>query len=132
MSKSATSEYNYVGLTDKPEQAAKKIMRAVTDSGKEIIYDEKKKPAISNLLTIYSLLSDKSIKELEKKYQGRGYSEFKKDLADIVKEFLTSFQNKFSNISDREVKIILENGAQRIKPTAEETLQKVKERLGVN
>ena len=73
-----------------------------------------------------------TVRELEKKYQGQGYSAFKKDLADTVKEFLTKFQKKFNNISDREVKTILEKGAERIRPMAEETLRKVKERLGVN
>ncbi len=131
MSKSASSEYNYIGLTDEPEQAARKIMRAVTDSGKEIIFNENKKPAISNLLTIYSLLSGSAIRELEKKYQGRGYGEFKKDLADIVNEFLTSFQKKFNSISDQEVITILDNGAKRIRPTAEETMKKVRGKIGI-
>ena len=66
MSKSASSSANYIALTDAPEVAAKKIMRAVTDSDSEIKFDSKKKPAISNLMTIYSLLSDVSMKELEK------------------------------------------------------------------
>ena len=131
MSKSATSEYNYIGLTDTPEQAAKKVMKAVTDSGKDIIFDENKKPAISNLLTIYSLLSNNSIKELEKKYQGQGYGEFKKDLASMVKEFLADFQKKFDSISDEQVRIILKNGADKVRPIAEETMKKVREKIGI-
>jgi tryptophanyl-tRNA synthetase len=131
MSKSAISEYNYIGLTDKPEQAAKKVIKAVTDSGKEIIYNEEKKPAISNLLTIYSLLSGKSIKQLEKEYQGKGYSDFKKDLAGIVKGFLSKFQGKFNSISDKEVRTILDNGADKIRPIAEETMKKVREKIGI-
>jgi len=137
MSKSAASEYNYIGLTDKPEAAAKKIMKAVTDSGSEIKFDEKAKPAISNLLTIYSLLSDEPIKKLEVKYKGKGparagrYGDFKKDLAEVVKKFLTDFQARYKKINDKEVEKILEDGAKKIKPIADETLRKVKEKIGI-
>jgi len=132
MSKSAESEYNFIGLTDKPEAAAKKIRKAVTDSGKEIKYDEKTKPAISNLLTIYSLLVGKSVKQLESKYKGKGYGDFKKDLAEMVKKFLTDFQARYKKISDKEVEKILENGAKKVKPIADETLERVKEKIGIN
>ncbi len=131
MSKSASSPANYIALTDEPTVAKKKIMRAVTDSGKEIIFDQNKKPAISNLLTIYSLLSDESIKKLESKYQGSGYGDFKKDLAEVTAEFLTKFQKKFNSFSDDKVKEILKAGAEKVKPVAEETLKKVKEKIGV-
>lgn len=132
MSKSATSSANYIALTDAPEAAAKKIMRAVTDSGKEINYDLRKKPAIANLMTIYSLLAGLSFKDLEKKYQGKGYGEFKKDLADAVKEFLVNFQKKYHSYSDDEIKRILKNGAAKIRTIAEKTLEKVKNKLGIN
>lgn len=132
MSKSASSAANYIALTDAPETAAKKIMRAVTDSGSEIKYDIKKKPAISNLLAIYSLLTGTSIKELEKNYQGKGYGDFKKDLAEVVKNFLTEFQIKYNSFSDDEIKQILKDGADKIRPMAEETLKRVKINLGIN
>jgi len=132
MSKSASSPANYIALTDTPEVAAKKIMRAVTDSGSEIKFDQKKKPAISNLITIYSLLSDISIKELEKKYKGKGYGDFKKDLAEVVKKFLTEFQIKYNSFKDGDVKKILKDGAEKIRPIAEKTLKNVKNKLGVN
>ncbi len=130
MSKSA-SPANYIALTDTPEAAAKKITRAVTDSGKEIKYDKENKPAISNLLTIYSLLSGEEIKELEKKYQGKGYGDFKKDLSRTVGEFLTTFQKKYNSFEDDEVREILKEGAEKARPVAEETLGRVKERLGI-
>jgi len=66
MSKSAASNLNYIALLDKPEAARKKIMKAVTDTGKEVRFDEKQKPAISNLLTIYSLLANSAVQDLEK------------------------------------------------------------------
>ncbi len=131
MSKSAGSSANYIALTDKPETAMKKIMKAVTDSGKEIVFDKNKKPAISNLLTIYSLLAGESIKELESKYKNKGYGDFKKDLAEVVAEFLIKFQKKINSFTDEEVKEIMEAGADKIKPIAEATLERVKERIGV-
>lgn len=132
MSKSATSSANYIALTDAPEAAAKKIMRAVTDSGAEIKYDAKKKPAIANLMTIYSLLTGVSVKQLEKNYQGKGYGDFKKDLAEAVKGFLTEFQIKYNSFKDDDVKQILEAGADRVRPIAEEMLKKVKNKLGIS
>lgn len=131
MSKSATSEYNYIALTDDPDTAAKKIMRAVTDSGSEVKYSPAVKPAISNLLVIYSSLGQVSIKDLEKKYEGKGYGDFKKYLAEIVKKFLTDFQKKYNSITDKEVKKVLEAGAKKLKPIAEANMQKVREKIGV-
>jgi len=131
MSKSMTSAANYIALTDEPKVAAKKIIRAVTDSGAEIKYSPEKKPAIANLLVIYSLLAEISIKELEKNYQGRGYSEFKKDLAAVVDKFLTQFQIKFNSFADNDVREILKQGRERVKPLAEKTLARVKEKLGI-
>ena len=142
MSKSANSAANYIALTDAPEVAAKKIRRAVTDSGSEIKYDVKNKPAIANLMTIYSLLTGLGFKELEKKYQGKGpayaeasvgkYGEFKKDLAEAVKKFLIKFQLKYNSFQDDDIKQILKDGARQVRPVAEETLKKVKEKLGIN
>mgnify|MGYP001593151038 FL=1 len=131
MSKSAKSVANYIALTDEPAIAAKKIARAITDSGSEIKYNREAKPAISNLLTISSLLSNKSINELEKKYQGKGYGVFKKDLAEIVGNFLTQFQKKYNNFKDSEVKEILQQGSERAKQLAYKTLKRVKEKLGI-
>lgn len=132
MSKSAKSEYNYIALTDDPEKAAKKIMRAETDSGSEVKFDIQNKPGISNLLIIYSLLSGESRDALVKKYEGKGYGDFKKDLAEVVKTFLNDFQKKYNKISDKEVAKILEAGAKKAKPIAHETLIKVKKAIGIN
>ncbi len=131
MSKSAKSEYNYIALTDDLSKAAKKIMRAETDSSSEVKYDIKSKPGISNLLVVYSLLADESIKNLEDKYKNKGYGDFKKDLAEVVKKFLINFQNKYNKISDEEVKEILSKGAKKVQPIASDTLSKVKSAIGV-
>ncbi len=132
MSKSA-SPASYIALTDSPEVAAKKIMRAVTDSGCDIKYDKKNKPAISNLLTIYSLIIGEDIKKLEAKceHECGGYGDFKKNVAEAVGEFLTIFQKKYNSFEDDEVREILSAGAEKVRPVAEETLTRVKEKLGI-
>ena len=142
MSKSAASAANFIALTDEPEVAAKKIRRAVTDSGTEIIYDKDKKPAIANLLVIYSLFTGMAIKDLEKKYRGQSpacaeasagkYAEFKKDLAEVISKFLKEFQLKYKSFSDEEIKQILHDGAEKLRPIANETLKQVKIKLGIN
>jgi len=132
MSKSASSPANFIALIDSPEAAKKKIMRAVTDSGAEIKFDPKEKPAIANLLTIYSLLAGEKIEELEKNYRGKGYGEFKDDLAEVVKKFLREFQIKYNSFTDEEINRILKDGADKIRPVADETLKRVKEKLGIN
>ena len=131
MSKSASSEFNYVALLDKPAMARKKIMKAVTDSGSEIKFDLRKKPALANLLAIYSLLANVSVQELEARYNGHGYGELKKDLAEVVAKFLAEFQHRFSGFDDQFINNILEQGRQKASAIAAETLTKVKEAIGV-
>lgn len=141
MSKSASSEMNYIGLLDKPEAAKKKIMKAVTDTGQEIKFDPQKKPAISNLLVIYSLLAGAEIKELEKRYCGKGpacaeasagkYGEFKKDLAEVVAGFLNDFQRKYYGFEDKFIEEMLNKGAEKANRIANKTLEKVKKAIGV-
>lgn len=131
MSKSATSASNYISLLDDPEVARKKIMRAVTDSGSEV-KGGSDKPALENLLTIYSLLSGKAVKDIEKEYAGRGYGDFKKGLADIVVGFLSEFQKKFNAISDDEVMKILEAGAKRANKLAAEKIKEIKNKIGLS
>ncbi|OGI25172.1 MAG: tryptophan--tRNA ligase [Candidatus Moranbacteria bacterium RBG_13_45_13] len=130
MSKSATSEYNYIALTDDPDIVREKIKLAVTDSGKEIKYSEKK-PAIRNLINIYALLDNAKPKEIEESYRGKGYAEFKKDLAEIIVDFLKPFQEKYDEIDDREVAGILERGAKEAKKMAKEKMEAVKEKIGL-
>jgi tryptophanyl-tRNA synthetase len=119
-------------LFDTPEEIEKKIMRAVTDLGKEIKYDPAKKPGISNLLKIYSIFSEKPIKELEKKYKGKGYKEFKRDLAKILIKKLEVFRKKRRELEKREVylKEILKKGAERAEKIAKFTMKEVKEKIG--
>jgi len=130
MSKSASSAFNYISLLDKPEDAKKKIMKAVTDSGSEIKYAEDK-PALCNLLTIYSQLSGELIKNIEEKYTGKGYGDFKKDLADLVANFLVDFQKKFNKIKDSDVEKLLAKGAKDAGKIAAKKMDEVKQKIGI-
>lgn len=130
MSKSAVSEYNYIALTDSPEKIREKIKKAVTDSGSQI-KAASDKPALSNLLTIYSLLAGQTIKEIEKKYQNKGYAEFKNDLAEVVVAFLSKFQHNFNSLDDQNVLSILEAGAKKAQKIAAAKITEVKKNIGL-
>lgn len=129
MSKSSGSEYNYIALTDDEETVKRKIKKAVTDSGSEIVYRDDK-PALKNLIHIYSLLSEKSTQDIEKEYKGRGYAEFKDGLAEVIINFLKPFQEKYNSLDDKKVLEILEAGAQKIHPLAKKKLDEVKKKIG--
>ncbi|MBI2041724.1 MAG: tryptophan--tRNA ligase [Candidatus Nealsonbacteria bacterium] len=120
-------------LFDEPEIIKKKIMTAVTDTGKTIKYDLVKKPGISNLLTIYSLFSGEPIKELEKKFAAKGYADFKKHLAAMLIEKLEPFRRKKKELMQREVYIkeILERGRKRAEIIAQATMLEVRQKVGL-
>jgi len=122
-----------IGLNDSPVLIRQKIKTAVTDSGKEIKYDLKKKPGISNLLTIYHLFSGKSIADLEKKYKDKGYGEFKKDLAEAIIKGLKPFQEKRKKYqkNPKLVKKILTQGHKKAQKTAQATMKEVKQKIGL-
>ncbi|MCX6759674.1 MAG: tryptophan--tRNA ligase [Candidatus Nealsonbacteria bacterium] len=122
-----------IGLFDEPEEIKAKIMKAVTDTGKIIKYNEKLKPGISNLLTIYSLFSEKTIKEIEKKFKGKGYADFKKSLSRLLIDSLEPFRRKKKELLTREVyvKEILNQGRNRAQIIAQSILQEVKKKMGL-
>src|SRR5256885_13678227 len=84
MSKSVSSPNGIIDLLEDPARSAKKIRSAVTDTGREVLFDVAEKPGVSNLLTIYSALTGRSVDSLVSAYDGRGYGDLKKDLADVV------------------------------------------------
>jgi tryptophanyl-tRNA synthetase len=133
MSKSASSEYNYISLGDSPDQIRKKIKKAVTDSGTTIEFDEEKRPAVSNLLTIYSGLSNKPIEDIVKQYEGKGYGDFKKDLAEVVVEGLAPIQKKISDyMADKaQLQKILLEGANKASAIARPRMAEIKKRIGL-
>lgn len=124
---------SYVSLFDEPEAIKKKIMTAVTDTGNKIEYNASKKPGISNLLTIYSLFSDKGIKDIEKEFKDKGYADFKKSLAELLINKLEPFRRKKKELSSNEeyLKDILDKGKKRAEILAQETMIEVRKKMGL-
>lgn len=120
-------------LDDEPEIIRKKIKRAVTDSGSEVKFDEKEKPAISNLLLIYSAFSGKAIKQIEKLYVGKGYGEFKSNLAEVVIEGFAPFQKKKTELKKKLPQILkdIEKGNKKTKTVASKKMLEVKKKIGL-
>lgn len=132
MSKSADSEFNHILLLDEPKKIEKKLKRAVTDSENTVRFDPETKPGISNLLNIYSSLTGKSIKELEKEYEGVGYGQFKKDLIEVTINHLAPIQARYQEIKGSgEVERVLEQGREKAVKVANETLRQMKEAMGI-
>ena len=133
MSKSAPNPNNYIELLDQEAEIRRKIQIAVTDSGKEIKFRPEEKPAVSNLLTIFSLMSGKEIKALEKEYESKSYSEFKKDLADLIVEKLLPIQIAYKKIIGDEKKLmkIILDGAKQVRAVAQETMKEVRAKVGL-
>ncbi|MGO4536533.1 tryptophan--tRNA ligase [Leifsonia sp. 2MCAF36] len=132
MSKSAESGAGIIWMLDEPEVTRKKIMRAVTDTDGVVAFDREGKPGISNLLTIYSALSGRSIESLELEYEGKGYGDFKKGLVEVVvDEFAPVRQRAVDLLADpAELDRILATNANRASEVAEDTLAKAYERVG--
>src|SRR6476661_7042880 len=132
MSKSASSPAGIVEMLDQPSASAKKIRSAVTDSGSEVRFDAEEKPGISNLLTIFSALTGTAVSELEEDYAGRGYGDLKKDLAEVVVEFVTPFRERTLELLDDQAYLtdVLRRGAEQAGAVAEATLRDVYQRVG--
>jgi tryptophanyl-tRNA synthetase len=130
MSKSDENVNGSITLLDDPEAIVRKFKRAVTDSGTEIRFDESR-PAITNLLSIYQLLTGQSTEEVEEHFAGKGYAQLKSDLADATVEFLRPFQERVRAITDEDLRRILREGAEKARAIAAETMREVKERMGI-
>ena len=133
MSKSASSSSGLIELLDPPSLVAKRIRSAVTDTGREVRFDVESKPGISNLLTIYSALSGRGIGELEDAYSGKGYGDFKGDLADVVVASLAPFRERVLGYLDapQTLDAVLADGAERARRIAGATLERVYDRVGL-
>ncbi|MFC1609040.1 tryptophan--tRNA ligase [Patescibacteria group bacterium] len=129
MSKSAPSENNYISLLDSPEVIEKKIKKAVTDSGSDITYSDDR-PAIKNLINIYSSFSGMTPEEIVSEYEGKGFGDFKQGLTKTVLGFIIPFQTKYSSLDDEEVLNILRNGAKSASSIAKEKMVEVKNKVG--
>ncbi len=130
MSKSDENLNGSIFLLDDADTISKKIKRAVTDSGTEINFDESR-PAIQNLLTIYQLVTGKTESECVENFAGKGYGQFKSELAAAVIAFMEPFQERIGHIDDGSLKQILETGAEKARSIAGETLRDVFTKLGI-
>jgi len=130
MSKSDENPAGSIFLLDDADTIRKKIKRAVTDSGTAIRFDESR-PAINNLLTIYHLLKSHSQEATVAKFEGKGYGDFKNELANVVIEFLRPFQERYSEMDDGALRSILQTGAERARTIASATLKDVYSKVGV-
>ena len=132
MSKSAENIHSRISLLDDPAKIKKSIMKATTDSEGVVRFDVETKPGISNLMNIYSVLSGKSLDEIEAAYAGKGYGDFKKDLVVVVTEALAPIKARYEEIrySDELIEI-LKDGAQRANAIARPVMQRVKDNFGL-
>ncbi|MDG4779112.1 tryptophan--tRNA ligase [Micromonospora sp. WMMD961] len=132
MSKSSSSPAGIIDLLDDPARSAKKIRSAVTDTGREIVFDAETKPGVSNLLTIHSALSGRSIDELVAAFAGRGYGDLKKELAEVVTDFVRPIQERTRTYLDDPAQLdkLLASGAEKARSVAATTLRAAYERVG--
>jgi tryptophanyl-tRNA synthetase len=132
MSKSSSTPNGLIELLEDPARAAKKIKSAVTDTGREILFDPETKPGVSNLLTIYSAMSGRSVDDLVDAYAGRGYGDLKKDTAEVVVEFIRPIQQRTAGFLDDPAQLdkLLASGAEKARSVAVDTLHRVYDRIG--
>ncbi|MDR4887017.1 tryptophan--tRNA ligase [Fredinandcohnia sp. QZ13] len=132
MSKSDPNPKSYIALLDDPKQIEKKIKSAVTDSEGIVKFDKENKPGISNLLTIYSNFSNKSIEEIESMYEGKGYGEFKANLAEVVLNEIRPIQERYYEIlNSSKLDYILDAGAAKANNVASKTVKKMENAMGL-
>ncbi|MBV9080456.1 MAG: tryptophan--tRNA ligase [Elusimicrobia bacterium] len=133
MSKSASSEYNYISLSDAPDVIRRKIKKAVTDSGTTIEFNEEKRPAISNLVTIYGALANMTVEQVVARYEGKGYGDFKNDLAEVAVEALAPIQQRIHEwLTERErLEKLLADGAEKARALATPKMAEVRKRIGL-
>lgn len=130
MSKSDDDPNGCVMLLDDADTVGRKFKRAVTDSGTEIKFDDSR-PAITNLLTIYRLLSGQQPQEIEDHFAGKGYAHLKQELAEVTVEFLKPFQERVQGISDQELNRVLAEGRDKARHIATATLSRVMAVMGI-
>ena len=132
MSKSDRNADNYVALLDPPEIVRRKIKAAVTDSGSEIRCDAAK-TGISNLITLYAAVSGESVDSIQNRYVGRGYAEFKRNLAELIIDFLSPIQARYTSIAADPVMLaeVLQRGARNARERSEAILTRVYRAVGL-
>lgn len=132
MSKTEENPKGVIGLLDDISVARKKIMSATTDSEMCVKYDPENKPGISNLINIYASLTGETIKEVEEKFKNSNYGEFKKNVADVVCNFLEKIQERYNEIVDsEELEELLKNGASEVRELAKVKFEMMKKSIGL-
>ncbi len=132
MSKTADSKKGVIALLDNLEDARKKIMSATTDSDNKIKYDLENKPGISNLINIYSAMTNLSIESIEKRFNDSNYSQFKSAVADVVVNFLEDIQTKYKRIiENKELDILLDKGSSKVNDLAKIKYEDMRKKMGV-
>jgi tryptophanyl-tRNA synthetase len=132
MSKSDANQKAFITLLDEPKQIEKKIKSAVTDSDGIVKYDKENKPGVSNLLSIYSILNNESIEQIEARYEGRGYGDFKNDVAEVVIKTLTPIQERYKQLMESdELDRILDQGAEKANAVASKMVKKMENAMGL-
>lgn len=133
MSKSTTNLNDAIFLTDSPDEIRKKLKKAVTDSENCVRYDKENKPGVSNLMTIYGIIKEKSIDEIEAEFAGRGYGDFKMAVAEAIIEKLEPMQAKYNELlsNPEKLKEIYEKGAKKAAERADEIINQVYRKVGL-
>lgn len=132
MSKSEENPQGVISMFDTPEDITKKIMKATTDSDNQVKFDEENKPGISNLLNIASIITNTPVSEIEKQFEGKGYGDFKKYVAEVTSSHIASIQNRYNElINSSKLDEILNKGIEKSRKLAKEKYDLMKEKMGV-
>ena len=133
MSKSAKNLNDVIFLEDEPEVILKKFKKAVTDSENKVRFDPEAKPGVSNLMQIYSAITNKTMEEIETEFEGKGYGDFKTAVANSVIEKLKPIQDKYKEILNNKeyLEKVYTQGAENARKLASKTLEDVKSRIGI-
>jgi tryptophanyl-tRNA synthetase len=133
MSKTGSGDKGLIWLMDDPARTAKKVRSAVTDTDTEVRFDADAKPGVSNLLVIHSVLSGTPVADLERRFEGHGYGDLKKEVAEVVVEAVTPFRERMTELLDdpAELDQILADGADRAREVAMATMERVRDRVGL-
>ena len=119
-------------VLDEPKVLIKKVKSAVTDTGREVVFDAEGKPGISNLLTVLAVATDTDVETVQTQFEGKGYGDFKGDLSERVVEFVTPFRDRALALLEDDARLdeILEQGRATAHEVAQRTLAQVYERVG--
>ena len=133
MSKSDTNLNSFVLMTDDKDTIIRKFKRAVTDSDGQVRFDRENKPGVSNLMTIYSVFTGKTMEEIEAEFAGRGYGDFKMAVAEATADALVPVQTEYARILADKAYVdgVLRDGAERASRIANRTVSKVYRKVGL-